>query len=91
MLNKRISFGVTPKGQGEPLPWVVFWPQLFFMVASLVAAIVGFYHLATTGDLPLIFNIFWALYHTALLSSIFYFNRKVTLGQPEYFFDRYAE
>ncbi|MBN9389192.1 MAG: glycosyltransferase [Chloroflexi bacterium] len=90
LLNKRISFGVTPKGQGEPLPWIVFWPQLLFMAASLVAAIVGIYHLATTGDLPLIFNIFWALYHTTLLSSIFYFNRRVTLGQPEYFFDRYA-
>lgn len=89
LLNKRKAFGVTPKGQGEPLPWLVFWPQLFFMVASLVAGCVGVWRLASTGDLPMIFNIFWAFYHVLILSSIFYFNRRVTLSTQEFYFDRY--
>jgi cellulose synthase (UDP-forming) len=82
MLGLKRAFGVTPKGIGGKLPLKYLWPQLTLFGLNLLATVVGVWKAVIWIDFSLVVNIFWAAYHSLLLSMVFYFNRSFT-GYPD--------
>jgi cellulose synthase (UDP-forming) len=90
MLGRKRAFGVTPKGAGGKLPWRYLAPQLLLLGLSAVAVIVGVYKSAVAVEPACLVNVFWALYHGILLSSVLYFNRAFAEHPDEHIFRDWA-
>ena len=73
------TFGITPKGTSRALPLTSLWPQLAVAAICFCAAIWGINRLIYEREpfTGILINVFWCVYHTVILSSVFYFNRPV--------------
>jgi cellulose synthase (UDP-forming) len=76
-LGIKSNFGITSKVRGKSIPYIRLWPQLILLMANYAAIIWGINRFIYELDSAILINCFWALYHTAVLSSIFYFNSDV--------------
>jgi len=90
MMGRRRAFGVTPKGNGGKLPLRYLTPHLLLLALSAAAVIVGLYKVIVFMEPVLMVNVFWALYHGVLLSSVFYFNRAFASYPDEHIFREWA-
>ncbi|OPY72944.1 MAG: Cellulose synthase catalytic subunit (UDP-forming) [Syntrophorhabdus sp. PtaU1.Bin058] len=79
LLGFKGTFGITPKGMSRALPLKAMWVQLSILAICFSAFVWGInrmiYEQQPLGGI--LVNTFWCLYHTVILSSIFYFNRPV--------------
>lgn len=73
------TFGITPKGSSHALPLKAMWPQVLLMLACFCAVVWGINRIIFEREplAGLAVNVFWCIYHTVILSSIFYFNKPV--------------
>lgn len=76
LFGLKARFGITEKGKAKAMPYIRLWPQLGFMALNFIAFVWGINRFVYERDPSIIANSFWAFYHFAVLSSIFYFNRK---------------
>lgn len=76
LLGIKGRFVVTPKGRSVSLPLRDLWPQLGLAALSFAAVIWGVQRLVYEPVLAgaLLINMFWCLYHFAILSTVLYFN-----------------
>ncbi len=83
------AFGVTPKGVGGAVPLRSLLPEFAMFLANVATAIAGVYFMVTRGgDLSYLINTIWAVYHSILLSTLFfYFNRPVTIQERPSLFE----
>jgi len=76
LLKVKSSFVVTPKGSSHELPLTSLWMQLGLAGLNVAAIVWGAHRLvyeqASWQGIGV--NIFWCLYHFAMLSSILYLN-----------------
>lgn len=79
LLGFKGTFGITPKGMSRALPLRAMWPQLLLWAICLCGAVWGVNRLVYEREpfAGILVNVFWCLYHAAILSSIFYFNTPV--------------
>ena len=77
LLGVRGKFGITPKSGSASLPLRSLWPQLLMMTTLLVAAVWGLNRVYYIREpvAALLVNVFWCLYNSWLLFTVFYFNR----------------
>lgn len=75
LLGFKTTFGITQKGKAERLSYFKLWPQLLVAYIGFGAAVWGLNRYVYQREPAILVNAFWALYQTALLSSIFCFNR----------------
>ena len=90
MLGRKRAFGVTPKGAGGKLPWRYLTPHLLLLALSASAVILGLYEVIVALNFVFLVNVFWALYHGVLLSSVLYFNRAFAEYPDEHIFRDWA-
>ncbi len=78
------TFGITPKGVSRALPLSSLWPQLAVCIICFCAAVWGANRLIYEREpfTGILMNMLWCVYHTAILSSVFYFNRPVEEEVP---------
>ena len=76
LIGIKGRFVVTPKGVGAALPIRDIWPQLLLLGINAAAVVWGLNRLWFEREPvgALVVNTLWAVYHCALLSSVFYFN-----------------
>ena len=72
----RTTFGITGKGKTQALSYITIWPQLLMFFLNFTALIWGINRFVYEHDAAIAVNSFWALYHTLILSAIFYFNEE---------------
>jgi cellulose synthase (UDP-forming) len=75
-IGVRGSFGITPKGQSASMPLTNFWPQLTLATVSFIAFVWGalkLYYVREPAS-AIAVNMFWCVYHAAILSTVLYFN-----------------
>ncbi|MBI5623628.1 MAG: glycosyltransferase [Elusimicrobia bacterium] len=79
VLNRRMPFVVTTKGKAERFPFLGLWPYWTLLGVNAAAVAAG---LAAIESHPYAkcVNVFWALYHCAILAQAFRFNHEPTLG-----------
>ncbi len=75
LLGVRLSFGVTAKSKGTAISYFRLWPQIGMIMLNFVAIVWGINRFIYELNPAILVNGFWALYHMAALSAIFYFNR----------------
>ena len=77
LLGIRGRFIVTPKGGGTSLPLRDLWPQLGVAALSFAAIVWGVQRMIyePVPAAAMLINMFWCLYHFAILSSVLYFNQ----------------
>jgi cellulose synthase (UDP-forming) len=75
LLNKKMRFEVTNKGQGKSLPLIYLWPWILVIIINLAAIIVGIFRYPE-NHYAIGINIFWCTYHLILLLSIFKLNQE---------------
>ena len=90
MLGRKRAFGVTPKGDGGKFPWRYLTLHLILLALSAVAVIMGLYKTVVAVEPAFLVNVFWALYHVVLLSSVLYFKRAFTEYPDEHIFRDWA-
>ncbi|MFA5138111.1 MAG: glycosyltransferase family 2 protein [Elusimicrobiota bacterium] len=78
VLNRRMPFVVTSKGKTESLPFLALWPYWTLLVLNLAAGAAGIMSIRTHTYAKCV-NIFWALYHSFILTRVFRFNREPDL------------
>lgn len=75
-IGVRGSFGITPKGQSASMPLTNFWPQLLLATFAFAGVVWGglrlYYEREPVGALTV--NMFWCVYHMAILGMTLYFN-----------------
>lgn len=71
----KVTFGITEKNNGTAASYAVLWPQILFIFINIIALTWGLNRFIYERDMAILVNSFWVLYHTAVLSGIFYFNR----------------
>lgn len=73
------TFGITPKGSSHALPLRDMWPQVLLLLTCFCAVVWGINRIIFEREplAGLVVNVFWCMYHTIILSSIFYFNKPV--------------
>jgi len=76
--GRKLSFVVTVKNVIDQLKWWELWPWLVMIGLNLAAIINGIFNWMT-NPYAMAVNIFWCLYHLAILSNIFELNRKPKL------------
>ncbi len=74
LLNKKMTFQITNKGKGETLPLLMLWPWIFVIMFNIAAIARGVMRYPE-NHYAIGINIFWCLYHTLLLLSIFRLNK----------------
>ncbi len=76
LLNVKSSFVVTPKGSSHALPLTSLWMQLGLAGLNIAAIVWGVHRLVyeQASFQGIIVNIFWCLYHFAMLTSVLYLN-----------------
>ncbi len=77
------TFGITPKGMSKALPLKAMWAQMAMLTACFSGAVWGINRLIYERE-PfggILVNVVWCLYHSMILSSIFYFNKPIE--EPE--------
>ncbi len=72
----KISFGVTSKTKQKSISLIRLWPQLSMLFLNFVAIVWGVNRFIYELEPAILVNGFWALYHSFVLSSIFYFNKE---------------
>lgn len=75
VLGVKTAFGVTGKGKGKALSYFRLWPQLSLWLLNFVAVAWGLNRFAYEREAAVIVNSFWASYHFAVMSAVFYFNQ----------------
>jgi len=90
MLGRKRAFGVTPKGSGGKLPLRYLAPHLLLLALSAAAVVIGIYKGIVAMEPVFLVNVFWALYHGVLLSSVLYFNRAFAGYPDEHIFRDWA-
>jgi len=76
LFNKRMKFAVTAKGKVDKMPFMRLWPYHLMLALNITAVISGVYRIYSGEDIYAIsVNIFWALYHSFILSHIYFLNR----------------
>ncbi|MFC1461579.1 glycosyltransferase family 2 protein [Verrucomicrobiota bacterium] len=80
LLGIRGRFEVTGKGGSLILPLRVVWPQILLAALALSAIVWGANRLIYERQIVLAVtvNMFWCLYHFAILSSVFFFRNPAT-------------
>jgi cellulose synthase (UDP-forming) len=75
-IGVRGSFGITPKGQSASMPLSNFWPQLALATVAFIALVWGAFRLYYEREpmTAIAMNMFWCLYHIAILGTTLYFN-----------------
>lgn len=81
LLGIHAEFGITSKERGATLSYLKLWPQILLMVVNFIACIWAINLYTFDRDGALIINAFWALYHSLILSSIFYFNQPIAKSE----------
>ncbi|OHE73886.1 MAG: hypothetical protein A2Y14_03340 [Verrucomicrobia bacterium GWF2_51_19] len=77
LIGKKIPFAITDKGKTNALPLITLWPQWTMILANVTAIFIGVVRIYYRENPYAIgVNIFWAAYHTFVLSHIFYFNKR---------------
>lgn len=76
LLGVKVIFGVTEKTKGRALPYLRLWPQLIMIFLNFIAFVWGTNRFIYEREPAVLVNGFWALYHFAVLSGIFYFNEE---------------
>ncbi|MBL8027149.1 MAG: glycosyltransferase [Fibrobacteres bacterium] len=77
LLGKKVPFVITTKGQFESIPLSSLMPWILMIAVNLLALGFGVRKIYLFGmSIAVVINMFWVLYHTTILSHIFYFNRK---------------
>jgi cellulose synthase (UDP-forming) len=81
LLGIRGTFTVTPKGQTSTLSMRDLWPQIGLALLSFITLVWGILRLTYEQEpfFGLIVNIMWIFYYFLVFSSIFWFNRNVSL------------
>jgi len=76
LLGFRGSFATTPKGKSLALPLFGLWPQIGLSLICFFAVVWGCLRIYYERHpiAALVVNIFWCLYHFAILSTVLYFN-----------------
>jgi len=79
LIGFKGTFGITPKGTSRALPLRAMWAQILLWAICISAATWGVMRLVYEREpfAGILVNVFWCLYHAAILSSIFYFNTPV--------------
>lgn len=79
LIGFKGTFGITPKGTSRALPLRAMWAQILLWAVCVSAAAWGVMRLIYEREpfAGIMVNVFWCLYHAAILSSIFYFNKPV--------------
>lgn len=72
----KISFGITQKTKGSAMSYRDLWPQFLMVFLNFIAVIWGINRYYYERTDAILVNGFWALYHAAILSSLFYFNEE---------------
>lgn len=77
LLNRKGSFGVTPKTGSRALPLRKLWPNLTFLTLCIAAIAWGGNRLVYEQELTFAVgvNMLWCFYHGVLFSLILYINR----------------
>lgn len=74
LLGIKAAFGITEKTKADSIPYIKLWPQLLMIFLNFIAFIWGVNRFIYERQPAVLMNGFWAFYHFALLSGIFYFN-----------------
>lgn len=79
LIGFKGTFGITPKGTSRALPLRAMWAQILLWAICISAAVWGVMRLIYEREpfAGILVNVFWCVYHAAILSSIFYFNTPV--------------
>ncbi|HPM40904.1 MAG TPA: glycosyltransferase [bacterium] len=78
LLGAQGTFGITDKGRGRAMPWTSLWPQFLFMFLNFAALVWGINRYWYERDASILINCVWALYHFAIMCSVFYFNEELS-------------
>lgn len=76
ILGIKIDFGITQKGKGNVASLRMLWPQLAIIFINIMAITWGICRFIYEREPAILVNGFWVLYHTIVLSSVFYFNQE---------------
>jgi cellulose synthase (UDP-forming) len=84
LINKKIGFVITTKGQKDTLPLKALWPYFAMIFLNMIAFIFGFYRIYKGENIYAIaVNMFWVLYHLFLLFHIFIFNQESVVADEK--------
>lgn len=75
LLNKKMAFTVTPKGDSGTIPLASLWPWHVAIALNMAAIIAGGFKMPG-HEVAVGINIAWCAYHVFLLSYVYYFNAK---------------
>jgi cellulose synthase (UDP-forming) len=76
LTGRKTTFGITQKTKGAAIPYLRLWPQVSLLSVNYVAVVWGVNRFIYEMEPAIIINCFWALYHSFILSTVFYFNRE---------------
>ncbi|MDD5566072.1 MAG: glycosyltransferase, partial [Candidatus Omnitrophica bacterium] len=76
ILGIKTDFVITEKTKGKAISYFRLWPQVGMMFLNFVAVVWGLNRFAYEREPAILINGIWAMYHFALLSSIFFFNEE---------------
>jgi cellulose synthase (UDP-forming) len=84
LFGKKMPFVITTKGKSEKLPLIKLWPYIFMLLLFTTSIVVGFLDIRNSDrTYSIIINSFWVLYHSFILSFIFYLNKEPDLSYYE--------
>jgi cellulose synthase (UDP-forming) len=76
LTGRKTGFGITSKTKSAAIPYKLLWPQISLMGLNYIALVWGINRFIYERQPAVIINCFWAFFHCALLSSLFYFNEE---------------
>ncbi len=75
LMNKRMTFNITIKGDTSTMPFWRLWPYHLMLSLNMIAVIFGLSRMTGSEHaLAISINVFWALYHIVILSHIYFLN-----------------
>jgi len=77
VLGKKVTFGVTGKGQAKVISYLRLWPQFSLIFLAFISVVWGVNRFIYEREAAILVNSFWTMYHCFVLSSIFYFNQDI--------------
>lgn len=83
LLGIHAKFVVTPKDQTQQLSFTDIWPQVLAALICFAAIVWGGFRLYYEQELfyAILINMIWCSYYFGVLSTIFYFNNPVKVGE----------
>ncbi len=83
LLGIHAKFVVTPKDQTQQLSFLDIWPQVLSALLCFAAIVWGGFRLYYEQEpfYAILINMVWCSYYFGVLSTIFYFNNPVKIGE----------